>query len=296
MKKKKVALRHGMNALVFGGKVTAADAPMLEQIKKAGFTSVEIPILERQSKSALQGLRRVLNNLGLRCTTVTIATTGADPTGGGHISEAALGWLSYTIDAAAILESEAHVGPYHSALGGRPKVSPTADEKRELMKRAAEILRLAASHAERRNVKLALEPLNRFECYLVNTVAELLELLRIIDHPNCGGMFDTFHAHIEERDPLAALTQLLQAKLLWRFHACANDRGVPDASQQVPLAEHFALLHRFGYTGYIVGEIFGSAIPTLAAATCVWRDLSGKPKDAIHNTGKAIRQAWSRVA
>ena len=53
-------------------------------------------------------------------------------------------------------------------------------------------------------VTIGLEALNRFECYLFNTMADLSAHLDEVDHPHITGMYDTFHANIEEADPIAA--------------------------------------------------------------------------------------------
>jgi sugar phosphate isomerase/epimerase len=47
-------------------------------------------------------------------------------------------------------------------------------------------------------VKLVLEPLNRYETELINTVDESLEILEHVGLENMGILFDTFHANIEE--------------------------------------------------------------------------------------------------
>jgi D-psicose/D-tagatose/L-ribulose 3-epimerase len=81
-------------------------------------------------------------------------------------------------------------------------------------------------------------------------------------------MYDTFHAHIEEKDPREAL--LACADVLVHFHASENDRGTP-GSGQVDWDGTFAALTEIGYDGWVVVEAFGDALPELAAATKVWR-------------------------
>ena len=72
---------------------------------------------------------------------------------------------------------------------------------------------------------MALEPLNRFETYFLNTAADAVRLAVEIDHRNVGILFDTFHANIEEKDVAAALLSV--APCLKHVHACENDRGTP---------------------------------------------------------------------
>ena len=81
-------------------------------------------------------------------------------------------------------------------------------------------------------------------------------------------MYDTFHAHIEEADPRAALNPC--ADVLVHFHASENHRGTP-GSGQVDWDTTFAALAEIGYDGWVVIEAFGDSLPELAAATKVWR-------------------------
>jgi D-psicose/D-tagatose/L-ribulose 3-epimerase len=81
-------------------------------------------------------------------------------------------------------------------------------------------------------------------------------------------MYDTFHAHIEEADPRAALRSC--ADVLVHFHASENHRGTP-GSGQVDWDATFGALEEIGYDGWVVIEAFGDSLPELAAATKVWR-------------------------
>jgi hypothetical protein len=74
-------------------------------------------------------------------------------------------------------------------------------------------------------VTVGLEALNRFECYLLNTMDDLAAFIRRVGHPNIRAMYDTFHANIEEADPIGALTRN-RAEVV-HIHLSENDRGVP---------------------------------------------------------------------
>jgi D-psicose/D-tagatose/L-ribulose 3-epimerase len=104
--------------------------------------------------------------------------------------------------------------------------------------------------------------------YLTNTAAALAELVREVGHRRVRMMYDTFHAHIEEKDPCEALRSC--ADVLVHVHAAENHRGTPGAGQ-VDWDATFAGLAEIGYDGWIVVEAFGDAAPDLAAATRVWR-------------------------
>ena len=87
-------------------------------------------------------------------------------------------------------------GPFHSALGEFSGKGPSDEE----WKWGVESMQEVAEHAAKVNVTLGLEYLNRFECYFLNTAVDGARFVKDVNHPNCGMMYDTFHAHIEEKN------------------------------------------------------------------------------------------------
>src|SRR5262249_29504681 len=161
---------------------------------------------------------------------------------------------------------EIMAGPYHSPLGVFSGTGPTADEK----KRAAEVLRAAAEHAQQNKVMLAIEYLNRFECYFLTTAADARALVQAVNHPHFPTLYDTFPANIQEKDPTSAIRGL--AGHFVHVHISESDRGTPGTGM-VHWDETFRALRGVNYDGWLTIEAFGRALPDLAAATKVWRDL-----------------------
>ena len=87
-------------------------------------------------------------------------------------------------------------------------------------------------------------------------------------------MYDSFHAHIEEKDQGAAIASCAAETI--HVHVSENDRGIPGTGQ-VHWDSYFDGLAKTGYDGYYTIEAFGRALPALAAATRVWRDLFPDP-------------------
>ena len=136
---------------------------------------------------------------------------------------------------------------------------------------------------------IGLEALNRFECYLVNTMAGLSAHLEAIGHPNIRAMYDTFHSNIEEADPIAAFTDNLRN--IVHVHISENDRGVPGRGN-ILWDQTFRAIRGSGYDGWLTIEAFGRGLPALAAATKVWRDFAESP-EAVYREGYAhIRNGW----
>src|SRR5262249_51993582 len=149
---------------------------------------------------------------------------------------------------------------------------PTEDEK----SRAADVLRKAAEVAKGHKITLAIEYLNRFECYLLTTAADTLAMVKRVDHPNFRMMYDTFHANIEEKAIGPTIESI--AGSFVHVHISENDRGTPGTGH-VHWDETFRALRKVGYDGWMVIESFGRALPDLAAATKVWRDLFPSPEE-----------------
>jgi D-psicose/D-tagatose/L-ribulose 3-epimerase len=178
-------------------------------------------------------------------------------------------------------------GPYHSALGVFSGTGPTADEK----KWAIEVLRGASEEAKKHNVLLTIEYLNRFECYFLTTAADARALVTEINHPNFRMMYDTFHANIEEKDIGQAIAWA--APSIAHVHISENDRGVPGTGH-VHWTETFAALKTMKYDGWLTIESFGRALPDLAAATKVWRDLFPSAEE-VYTKGLAfMKTRWAK--
>ncbi|HMP02385.1 MAG TPA: sugar phosphate isomerase/epimerase family protein [Gemmatales bacterium] len=269
-----------MNLLLWTTHVKEEHRPVLQRLKEAGFDGVEIPLFEGD-ETYYRKLGQELQNLGLGATAVTVMTPEANPISpDAKVRQAASDRLKWAIQCCAALGASILCGPIHSALGVFSGTGPTADERGW----AADVLRRAANVADDAGVRLAVEYLNRFECYFLTTAADTRALVQAVGHPHCQAMYDTFHAHIEEKDPVAAIDAL--GDDLIHLHVSEGDRGTP-GSGQVRWAETFAALKKSGYQGWYTIEAFGRALPELAAATKVWRDLFASAED-VYTQGLAF--------
>src|SRR5690606_22354125 len=104
--------------------------------------------------------------------------------------------LKLAIDCAHALGSRIICGPFHSAFATFANRRPPEDQEYAW---SAEVLNAAGEYAAQADVTLTIEALNRFECYLCNTMEQLTGLVKRADHPNVRAMFDTHHANIEEK-------------------------------------------------------------------------------------------------
>ncbi len=279
-------MKTGMNLLLWTGHVTAEHFPLIGKIKAAGFDGVEIPIFEGDP-SHYKTIKAELDKQGLRCTSVTVMNPDSNPISpDASIRKAASERLKWAIDCNHALGAETMVGPFHSALGVFSGDPPTGDEK----KRAVEVLRPAAELAKQANLMLGIEYLNRFECYFLTTAADAVSLVKEVNHPNFGTMYDTFHANIEEVRPSTAIRTI--APYMRHVHISENHRGTPGTGQ-VNWFETFRTLREVNYDGWLVIEAFGRSLPALAAATRVWRDFFPSPEHVYTNGIDFMKTMWN---
>jgi D-psicose/D-tagatose/L-ribulose 3-epimerase len=278
-------MKVGMNMLLWSTDVCGREYDdTFATLKEIGFDGVEIPIFDREvDKYAELGER--LEALGLERLAVGARTQTDSPIDPATRVEA-LASTRANLDSCAALGASLICGPLGAPLGWFSGNAPTPEEKRH----AVDFLREVAPYAEERGVTIVLEYLNRFEMYLTNTAADLAAIVREVDHPNVRMMYDTFHAHIEEKDPRAALRDC--ADVLVHVHISENDRGTPGAGQ-VDWDATFAGIGEIGYDGWMVIEAFGDALPELAAATRIWRRTFETPEQLARDGHTFIRSRLS---
>jgi D-psicose/D-tagatose/L-ribulose 3-epimerase len=228
-------MRYGLNLLLWTDALTEEARPLLDEIKQLGFDAVEVPVFEIDVKKYAQW-GKYLDDAGLARTAVTIRGADDNPMSSDpKIRRKGVDANKAAIDCCQAAGAEALVGPFHSGLGCFSGAGPTQSE----WNWAVDSMRQAAEHAAQCGVTLALEYLNRFECYLLNTAADGARFCRDVNHPRCKMMYDTFHSHIEEKNTPAAIRALKGC--LAHVHISENDRSTP-GSGNVRWAETFDAL------------------------------------------------------
>jgi D-psicose/D-tagatose/L-ribulose 3-epimerase len=258
-------MKFGMNLLLWTGELNESMMPVLESLKKMGYDGIEVPIFNPELDYAAWGKR--LDDLGLQRTAVTVRTEEDNPISpDAPIRQKGVDANRRVLDCCQAIGATHLVGPYHSALGYFSGTGRTDDE----WKWGVESMRQVAEHAQQCGVTLGVECLNRFECYFLNTHNDAARFAREVAHPNCRVMYDTFHAHIEEKSVSRAIRDC--ADLLCHIHISENDRSTPGQGQ-IMWEETFQSLQEVGYDGWLMIEAFGLALPELAAATKIWRRM-----------------------
>jgi len=153
--------------------------------------------------------------------------------------------------AAAVCQGTEGLGPIITigSFRGRVATMGGAGPGREAL--AAALVALAR-YAAKAGVRLALEPLNRYEADLLNTAEEALAFVAELGEENVGLLLDTFHVNIEEPDPNAAVAQTRGR--LWHVHLGDSNREPPGRGH-FDFAAFVAALRQAGYNGYLSAEL-----------------------------------------
>jgi D-psicose/D-tagatose/L-ribulose 3-epimerase len=282
-------MKFGMNLLLWTDNLTEEHRPVVEKLKRMGYDGIEAPVFDlNPDKFAAIGLW--LDDMGLDRTAVTCRGVDDNPASKDpKVRAAGVANNKLALDCCQAAGMKIMAGPFHSALGHFSGAGPTADE----WKWAVDSMRQTAEHADACGVTLAVEYLNRFECYLLNSAADTVRFVKDVDHPRCRMMYDTFHANIEEKDPIRAIHDCAAQTV--HVHISENDRGTPGTGN-IPWDATFDALRETGYDGWLMIEAFGMALPALAAATKIWRRMF-KTEDQLAQDGLAfMKSEWSKRA
>ena len=282
-------MKTGINLLLWTSHVTKEHFPILKALKKTGYDTVEIPIFEGTPDHYAR-LGDELDRLGLERSVVSvIGPSGKNPLSPDKAARAAgVDYTKWVIDCTSALGAGILGGPMHSELGTFSGNAATAAER----KRGVSFHREVGDYAAKKNVRFALEALNRFECYFLNTMEQLALYLDEVDHPHVKAMYDTFHANIEEKDPVGAIKTIRRHMI--HVHISENDRGTPGKGH-VPWDATYKMLRAVKYDDFITIEAFGRALPALAAATRVWRDFFPTRESLYRDGLKQMKAGWAKA-
>jgi D-psicose/D-tagatose/L-ribulose 3-epimerase len=264
-------MKFGVNTFIWSGTFDPSNFGLLPTIKEAGFDGVEIPLLRPKELQAAS-IRKAVEANGLETNCCTALVDGHSLISDSpDIRRRTQQHLRDVAKAAAEAGAKIVCGPLYSPVGYLPGRRRTSDEWKWAVEGFQAVGETLAAH----QVTFAIEPLNRFETYFLNTAADAAQLAKEIGHPNIGILFDTFHANIEEKNIAAGYTTI--GPYLKHVHTCENDRGIP-GSGHVEWKEVFQALRSLDYDGWLTIESFGFAIGDLSAAASIWRDIERSPE------------------
>ncbi|MFC9624709.1 sugar phosphate isomerase/epimerase family protein [Streptomyces sp. NPDC056930] len=274
----------GANPWIWHSPVTyEALGDALPRLSAWGFDCVEIP-LENERDWAPASVGRLLDASGLAVAAViAVMPPGrnlvrTDP----QTVRVTQDYLHRCIDAAQAVNAPTVAGPVYTAVGrtwrmGRAERTAAYEELRENLAPVVE-------HARAAGVRIAVEPLNRYETSLLNTVDQTLAALAGLPEDSIGIALDVYHQNIEERSLPDAVRRA--AGRIVHVQVCANDRGTPGADS-LDWPGFLTALTSSGYRGPLCIESFTAHNDAIAVAASVWRPLADT-QDTIATDGLAF--------
>jgi D-psicose/D-tagatose/L-ribulose 3-epimerase len=262
-------MRFGASTFIWVSPFSNKTLGLVKKVRGMGFDIIEICI-EDPATIDVAPINEALKENDLRATICGAFGPDRDASSEDqNVRANAAKYLEACIDAARDLGSPVVAGPMYSAVGKTRLLS--RDERAKQWSLAVETLKPVADYAGQRGVRLAIEPLNRFETDLINTAEQGLDLVDRIGASNVGLLMDTFHMNIEEKDIPAAIRKA--GSKVFHFHSCENDRGTPGTGH-VEWKKVAAALREINYQGAVVIEAFTTEITEIARAVSLWRPLA----------------------
>jgi D-psicose/D-tagatose/L-ribulose 3-epimerase len=270
------ALRYAVHAYAWTPSWSNATLDIIDRAKRLGFDLIEIPLMEVE-KVDPPAIRKRLEAVGLRVCTSTACSERNDLTGDDESTRRrGVEYLTRCVQATAEMGAKCFTGVTYSAIGQRIDGFP--DERH--WQRAAEGLRQVARRAASVGITVGIEPINRYETFLVNTCDQALRLREMIGEPNVAVHLDAYHMNIEENNFHEPTRKA--APHLCHFHLSESHRGTPGTGT-VDWDGIFRALAESGYRGTVGMESFCETSDAMRAATCVWRKLAPSSDELLRN-------------
>lgn len=258
----------GVNTWVWTSPLTDAGvADLLHRIAGMGFDAVELP-LENAGDLDPAVVADVLAETGLTPCVVGAMAPGRDLVDAACVATTQ-DYLRACIDFAAGVGARSVCGPFYAATGRVWRMDSAQRQAAydDLRTHLAPVV----DHAVAQGVRLGVEPLNRYETSLVNTVDQALTALEPLLGEGLGLALDSYHLNIEERSSADAIRAA--GPHLAHVQVCGSDRGAP-GGDQTDWPAFVAALDEVGYDGPLVIESFTADNASIATAASIWRPLA----------------------
>ncbi|TDD97756.1 sugar phosphate isomerase/epimerase family protein [Jiangella asiatica] len=281
--------RLGVNTWVWTSPLTDASlARLAPKLKGWGFEVIELPV-ENPGDWDPDRAAKLLGDLGLAATVTLVMGPGRELVATDDATvQTTRDYLRHVVDVAATVGSTVIAGPAYASVGRTWRMSE--HERRVCYSELRDGLAPVVEHARRAGVTVAVEPLNRYETSLLNTVDQTLEALGDLPADGCGLALDVYHQNIEEQSVPAAIRRATGR--IAHVQVCANDRGAPGADH-LDWPAILAALDAAGYDGPLVIESFTADNATIATAASIWRPLAAS-QDAIAVDGLSFLRGVMR--
>lgn len=250
-----------------------------------GFDVLELPV-ENPGDWDPALAARVLADHGLGATVCLVTSPGRELVDADAATVAATqDYLRHVVDVAHTVGADTIGGPAYSSVGRTWRLAAGARPAayREWRANVAPVV----EHATAAGVRIAVEPLNRYETSFLNTVDQALEAMDGLDPRGVGLLVDLYHQNIEEHDLPAAIRRA--GDRIAHVQVGANDRGAPGTDHH-DWAGIKDALEQVDYRGPICIESFTGDNEAIATAASIWRPLAVTQDDLAIDGLRFLRE------
>lgn len=261
--------RYAVSAWIWHGDPSVNGYEFIEKASDMGYNGVEIPTFDGNIDENTVNQKLGSASSKMEAIIVGGGSSGMDVSSDDPmIRENGLNYMKTLINRASRIDSNLVCGPLFSAVGKALYLSDAEREK--VLRRTAEVIKEAAKYAEDRGIDMALEPLCRYDSYLINTTDQMLTFLDMVDAPNLGVLLDTFHMNIEEDSMVEPIIK--SAHQFRHFQVCDNNRGIPGKGH-IEWDSIANAVRKSGYKGWISLESFTPYERVFSEMMRSWRPL-----------------------
>jgi len=260
-------MQFGINTVLWTYPFSSKDNVLLKKIKGLGYSTVELTIKNLGDKN-IDAIREGLAANNLNCVICAIpGHTESILSPDENIQEKGIQFIKDLIDLCKRLGSSMLVGPIYST-GIYPEHSNPANKKKA-WDRCIKNLKNIGQYAFDKGVKIAVEPLNRYESSFLNIAEDSVKLIEEVGNKNIGILLDVYHMNIEEKNLKHSIVKT--GNHLLHMHVPEHDRGTPGTGHTdwKSIAE---ALKTISFSGCLVVESLNPGIGyELAAGGNIWR-------------------------
>lgn len=269
----------GMNLLLWTDSVRLSkDKDLIDKVIGMGFDGLEIPVMDLSVDEARE-LGAYFKNLGVGCTTLSVLGGSNPISPDKEERESAYKDMCHFVDCSEAMGSKMLSGPFDQQLGYFSGARPTEQE----WEWSIDVMRKSCRYALDKGVDIGIEPLNRFEQYLLNTAEDGVRYIKQLDMPNAGLLLDTMHLNVEELDIAKAFE--LGLPYTKHIHISENNRGIPGTGHACT-KEVFDAIKASSYDGWLTIEAFNEGAPSMQGPLHLWRTFAPSD-DALAEQGLA---------
>lgn len=257
------------------------DRDLIKKVMDFGFDGVEIPVFAGMDLDESKRLGAFLKEENIPCTSLGVVDPGVansvspDKSMRDKMVELVKQYVDYSVE----LGAELLMGPLTQALGYFSGERMTKQE----WDWSVDACKAFGEYAGEKNMPIAIEPLNRFEQFILNTAEDAVKYVEEVNLDNVGLIMDTMHMNVEELDIAKAMEYAMPHTI--HIHISENNRGIPGTGHACG-KEVFDVINKSGYDGWLTIEAFNEGAPSMQGPLHLWRAFAPSD-DALAKQGLA---------